>query len=64
MLPVTSMELSLPGNESIDTFDGEVPRVFIPEMFLIRLTTLKLKCDWEGNSILATLQFCAQVSKT
>jgi hypothetical protein len=32
MPPVTLLELSLPGNESIDTFDGGLPRLFIPEM--------------------------------
>jgi hypothetical protein len=54
--PVASLDLSLPKVVAID--DEELPQLYIPDTFLAHLTTLTLKCDWEGNSIITALQSC------
>jgi hypothetical protein len=56
--PVASLDLSLPKEGTIETIDEEAPQLYIPVTFLAHLTTLTLKCDWEGNSIITALQSC------
>ncbi|KAJ2922485.1 hypothetical protein H1R20_g14603, partial [Candolleomyces eurysporus] len=58
MPPVASLNLSLPERDFIETIDDDWPRVLIPKAFLAHLTTFTLKCDWDGNSVLTTLQDC------
>jgi hypothetical protein len=48
----------LPEGEAIETIDEELSQLYIPDTYLAHLTTLTLKCDWEGNSIITTLQSC------
>ncbi|RXW23519.1 hypothetical protein EST38_g2340 [Candolleomyces aberdarensis] len=61
MPPVTSLDLSLPQAARIPTIGGSLPILFIPNAILARLKTFTLKCDWEGNSILTTLQSCTNL---
>ncbi|RXW23502.1 hypothetical protein EST38_g2339 [Candolleomyces aberdarensis] len=61
MPPVTSLDLSLPEAARIETIDGSLPSLFIPNAVLAHLKTFTLKCDWEGNNILTTLQSCTNL---